>query len=271
MNKVDGVILDWAGTTVDFGCFAPVEAFLQIFQEAGVAATMAEARKPMGMLKRDHIRAMLEMERLQEAWRQVKGRASTEEDVERLYERFEPLLLASLEQYAQPLPEVVESVNLLRQSGIRIGSTTGYTDLMMDVVAAEAEKQGYAPDFRITPDATQSYGRPYPYMIFRNIEALRLKAVWTTVKVGDTIADIREGVHAGVWSVGVMVGSSQLGLSYEQYHELADKEKSVALASVEEAFKAAGADFVIPTLGELPALIEHINEKIAQGKRPYGE
>lgn len=270
MNKVDGVILDWAGTTVDFGCFAPVEAFLQIFQEAGVAATMAEARKPMGMLKRDHIRAMLEMERLQEAWRQVKGRASTEEDVERLYERFEPLLLASLEQYAQPLPEVVESVNLLRQSGIRIGSTTGYTDLMMDVVAAEAEKQGYAPDFRITPDATQSYGRPYPYMIFRNIEALRLKAVWTTVKVGDTIADIREGVHAGVWSVGVMVGSSQLGLSYEQYHELADKEKSVALASVEEAFKAAGADFVIPTLGELPALLDHINEKIAQGERPYG-
>nr|WP_320146976.1 phosphonoacetaldehyde hydrolase [uncultured Anaeromusa sp.] len=271
MHKVDGVILDWAGTTVDFGCFAPVEAFLQIFKEVGVEATMAEARKPMGLLKRDHIRAMLAMERLQAAWRQVKRRVSTEQDVDSLYERFEPLLLASLEQYAQPLPEVVESVSLLRKAGIRIGSTTGYTDLMMDVVAAGAEKQGYAPDFWITPDSTQSYGRPYPYMIFRNIEALRLTATWTTIKVGDTIADIREGIHAGVWSVGVMVGSSQLGLSYAQYQGLQEKEKSMALAAVAQEFKEAGADFVIPTLGELPTLIEHINGEIAQGKRPYGQ
>ena len=29
MKKIEGVIFDWAGTTVDFGCFAPVNAFVK--------------------------------------------------------------------------------------------------------------------------------------------------------------------------------------------------------------------------------------------------
>jgi len=52
MNRIEGVILDWAGTAVDFGCFAPVHAFVEIFKAAGIAVTMDEARAPMGMLKK---------------------------------------------------------------------------------------------------------------------------------------------------------------------------------------------------------------------------
>lgn len=60
MNKqIEAVIFDWVGTTVDFGCFAPVQVFVQIFEQAGVPVTIEEARKPMGMLKIDHIRTML--------------------------------------------------------------------------------------------------------------------------------------------------------------------------------------------------------------------
>ena len=48
------VIFDWAGTTVDYGCFAPVNAFALAFQKFGVTPTVEEIRAPMGMLKRDH-------------------------------------------------------------------------------------------------------------------------------------------------------------------------------------------------------------------------
>ena len=27
--RFDGIIFDWAGTTVDYGCFAPVKAFIE--------------------------------------------------------------------------------------------------------------------------------------------------------------------------------------------------------------------------------------------------
>ena len=57
------VVMDWAGTTVDYGCFAPVHAFAKAFEEVGITPTMQEIREPMGLLKMDHIRAMLSMKR----------------------------------------------------------------------------------------------------------------------------------------------------------------------------------------------------------------
>ena len=69
-------------------------------------------------------------------------------------------------------------------------------------------QQGYAPDFWISPDGVGGRGRPYPYMIFANMQALGLTAVGNVVKVGDTISDIKEGVNAGVWTAGVIEGSS---------------------------------------------------------------
>ena len=79
--KFDGIIFDWAGTTVDYGCFAPVKAFLDAFEAHGITPTLEEVRKPMGMLKIDHVRAMLSMERISEMWVQIHGRKWTEADV----------------------------------------------------------------------------------------------------------------------------------------------------------------------------------------------
>ena len=60
MSRIEAVIFDWAGTTVDYGCFAPVQVFIEVFRHVGIEPTMDEVRAPMGMLKRDHIKTMLE-------------------------------------------------------------------------------------------------------------------------------------------------------------------------------------------------------------------
>ena len=67
------VIFDWAGTTVDYGCFAPVNAFALAFQKFGVTPTVEEIRAPMGMLKRDHIRTMLAMPAIRQQWEEKQG------------------------------------------------------------------------------------------------------------------------------------------------------------------------------------------------------
>ena len=59
MKKIECVIMDWAGTAVDYGCFAPVAAFLKAFAEKGLTVTMEEARGPMGMTKIDHILSLI--------------------------------------------------------------------------------------------------------------------------------------------------------------------------------------------------------------------
>ena len=36
MKKIEAVIFDWAGTTVDYGSFAPVVAFAKAFEKFGI-------------------------------------------------------------------------------------------------------------------------------------------------------------------------------------------------------------------------------------------
>lgn len=268
MNKVEGVIFDWAGTTVDFGCFAPVNVFIDIFKEANIEVTMAEAREPMGMLKIDHIRAMLSMPRISAAWEEQYGRPFNEQDVNNLYAAFEPGLMASLTDYTTPIQGVTNTIEVLRSAGLKIGSTTGYTNTMMDVVVPNAAAKGYSPDVYVTADETGSIGRPYPYMIYRNMELLKLSASWKVVKVGDTTSDIKEAVNAGVWAVGVIIGSSEMGLTEAEFNGLSASEKEAIITQTERTFIATGADFTILTLEELPQLITKINELIAEGKRP---
>ena len=56
---VKAVVFDWAGTVIDFGCMAPVEALIDVFAAEGLAITAAEARADMGRAKLDHLRALL--------------------------------------------------------------------------------------------------------------------------------------------------------------------------------------------------------------------
>lgn len=268
MNKIEGIILDWAGTAVDFGCFAPVNVFIDIFKNAGIEVTMEEARAPMGMLKIDHIRTMLSMPRVSALWEEKYNRPFTEQDVKDLYAVFEPALMASLSEYTDPIPGVIETIDVLRAEGIKIGSTTGYTSTMMEVVVSNARKKGYGPDLIVTPDDTHSYGRPYPYMISRNVEQLKLSAFWRVVKVGDTVSDVKEGVNAGVWTVGVVIGSSEMGYSQHDYNQLPEADKEAAILKTKMTFMQHGADFTINTMSELPMLIEEINVMLVQGKRP---
>ena len=163
MGKLKLVVLDWAGTTVDYGCFAPVSAFDKAFRAFGVQPTMDEIRAPMGMLKRDHINTrssgtMLQMESVAVQWQAQAGKAAAEADVEAIYRVFEEKLMESLSDYAGPKPGVADAVAQLREMGLKIGSTTGYTDSMMAVVVPEAARQGYAPDYWCSPDSVNGFG-----------------------------------------------------------------------------------------------------------------
>ncbi|MDI9470043.1 MAG: phosphonoacetaldehyde hydrolase [Bacillota bacterium] len=265
MTKISAVIFDWAGTTVDYGSFAPIDAFMKAFKRHGIEPTLDEVRQPMGLAKREHVRSMLATQRLSLEWLRIHGRAFSEEDVEAIYRESERQLLALLPRYAEPKPHVVETIQELRAGGIKIGSTTGYTAQMMEIVLPEAARAGYSPDACFTPDATEQLGRPWPFMIFANMKKLRILSVAEVLKVGDTIADIKEGQNAGVVTVGVLEGSSLMGLTEEEYQALSPSERDEARAGVRALYQAHGADHVINNMSELPALIRKLEAAPAGG------
>lgn len=254
--KYDGIIFDWAGTTVDYGCFAPVKAFIEAFEQFGITPTLEEVRKPMGMLKIDHIRTMFSMERISGEWKKKQGRDWTEEDVEEVYRLSESKILEIVKNYAEPKPYVTETVKQLRTMGLKIGSTTGYTDEMMAQVVPMAKEQGYEPDCWFSPDSTGKKGRPYPYMVFRNMEELGLMDATRVLKVGDTVADIKEGKHAGAVTVGIIEGSSIMGLTCEEYEALSPEQREAEDKRTENTYREAGADYVIRDIRGILDLIK---------------
>lgn len=261
MKKIECIILDWAGTAVDYGCFAPVAAFIECFNEIGVPVTAAETRAYMGLTKVEEIRALFGLPRVKAAFREKYGREYDETDVQGRYEAFQRVLMASLADYAEPIPGVVETVEALRAKGIRIGSTTGYTEEMMDIVIPEAAKAGYRVDNCVTSDHLPA-GRPYPYMVYQNMIDLAIPSVDCVLKYGDTIADIREGVNAKVWTVGVIMGSNELALTREEADALPSEELEARKAGVRRRMLEAGAHYVVNDITELPEVIETINRKM---------
>ena len=139
MKEIKCVIMDWAGTAVDYGCFAPLNAFLKVFaEEKRIDITYRQAREPMGLLKIDHIKAILNMPDVSEKFRALYKRDWNMDDVNQMYANFEKHLFASLSDFTTPIPGVLDTIALLREQGIKFGSTTGYTARMMDIVRPEA-------------------------------------------------------------------------------------------------------------------------------------
>ena len=99
MKKIECIIMDWAGTAVDYGCFAPVAAFMEAFAEKGLVIDVVQTRKPMGLPKIQHIRELLSMPEVNGQFVARYQRAWTEEDVVELNRLFEKHLFASLENY----------------------------------------------------------------------------------------------------------------------------------------------------------------------------
>ncbi|TCP31549.1 phosphonoacetaldehyde hydrolase [Scopulibacillus darangshiensis] len=263
LKYVKGVFLDWAGTVVDYGCFSPLDVFIEIFKKRGIDVTQEEARKPMGLLKWDHIQEMCKMERIANLWKEKFGRLPEKKDVDSLYADFEPMLFSILPNYSMTIPGAVEMAKSLRAMGLKIGSTTGFTRKMMDIVAPAAEKQGYAPDSIVTADEMPA-GRPYPWMIFQNAINLGIYPLQHAIKIGDSISDIKEGLNAGAWTVGVIKGSNELGMTEEEVKQcdpdvLADKVEAVG-----KRFKKAGAHYVIESIGDIVELVPKIDLRISQ-------
>lgn len=266
-GPVRAVVLDWAGTAVDYGCRGPAAVFVEAFARFGVAVTFAEARRFMGLAKKEHLRRMCALPEVTARWAAAHARTPGEEAVEALYAATEPLMVAAVVRHAEPVPGLLSAVAAWRARGIKIGTTTGYSRPMLEALAPAARKWGYAPDAAVCSSDVAA-GRPYPWMCYRNAILLEVYPLEAMVKIGDTVSDIEEGLNAGMWTIGVTRSGNELGLSREEVAALPAGELARRLAAIAARFREAGAHYVAEDIGACPPLIEAIGERLARGEQP---
>jgi phosphonoacetaldehyde hydrolase len=247
---------------VDFGSLAPARTLQRLFSRLDISLTEQETRHGMGLPKKEHIRGILSLPAVRDAWQQLHGHIPTDAHVNDIYAEFIPLQFSCLEEYSSVIPGVAEIVNGFRKRGLKIGSTTGYTRAMLDLVMKKSASEGYIPDCSLTPEEVGA-GRPHPFMMYECAVRLQVSPLSAIAKVGDTPADVHEGLNAGAWSIGVAGTGNAVGLSLDEFQALPAAEKESRLTKARTELKDAGAHYVVDALDEIHAVLDDIDSRLS--------
>jgi len=266
-GKLKAVIVDWAGTVVDFGSLAPAAVFVEVFRRQGVELTIDEARGPMGMHKRTHIQVLTELDSVRARWKAKHHRLPTDADVDAMYKEFIPLQLESLADYSALIPGTKETAAALRKRGMKIGSTTGYNAEMVAINQRDAKKQGFEPDCTISASDVP-LGRPSPFMAQLAMIKLGVWPVEACVKIDDTRPGIDEGLNAGMWTIGVAVSGNEVGLSLKDWEKLSAAEQARLRDGASSRLYQSGAHYVVDSIADILPCLDDIEARLARGERP---
>ena len=264
-GPIEAVLLDWAGTTMDFGCMAPAVVFMEVFKRKKVPITIEEARAPMGAHKRVHIQRISELDSVRQRWQAAHGRPPNDDDVSAMFAEFVPLQLECLSKYSTLIPGTLEAIAALRARGIKIGSTTGYLTEMMQINQKDAKRQGYEPDATVCASDVPA-GRPFPHMCLQNVIKLGVSTVQACVKIDDTVPGVEEGLNAGMWTIGLAVSGNEVGMMLEDWRALPAAEQKVKRERAYARMQQCGAHYTVDTIADIMPCIDDIQARIRRGE-----
>lgn len=268
-SPLQALILDWAGTVVDFGSFAPTQIFVDAFKDAfDFDLTLEEARRPMGLGKRQHIEALARDADIDARWQARFGHPMQATDIEHIYETFIPLQIERVGAHSELIPGALEALANARERGLRIGSTTGYPRAVMQRLTVLAAALGYEPDCLVCADDLEAGARPGPWMALECVQQLKANAVWRCVKVDDTGPGLEEGRNAGMWTIGVVLSGSPTGWTCDEFLKSTEQQRQDMRHKVEPALLKSGAHLVIDTIADLGSALDQIELWISEGRRP---
>ena len=266
LSPLQAVIFDWAGTLVDFGSLAPTQIFVEAFATFGIQITLAQARGPMGLSKWDHIQQLLQEPCIRQQWQAHFGHAPGNADVDAIYARFMPLQIAKVAEFSAPIAGAVQTLQWLRAQGLKVGSCSGYPREVLDQLLPQAHAAGVAPDHVVAGDDLSVGARPGPWMALANVLALGITDVRACVKVDDTVPGIAEGRNAGMWTVGLSLSGNEVGYSAEELTQAPASEVAAKVTAAETKLQQAGADYVVHSVADLPAVLQAIALRMRAGR-----
>lgn len=267
--RIKGAVLDFSGTIVDSGVLAPTYAFQEVFSRADVPVSIKDIRRYMGHHKKVHIQNILNIPEVRNRWKKVHNQYPTDDDVDNLYKNFTPCLLEILPHYCQVIPEAKNAIHIMKNKyHMQIGTTTGFTRVMVDTVLKHMEDIGL--DFTVASDEVIC-PRPAYDGCNMNRQMMNIENPAEMIKVGDTSLDMLEGYESYMWTIGLSKYSNLMGMSALSVEEF-KKEDSMGywkkIIDIEKIFKECGAHYVAEDMSELPQIIDDINKKLICGITP---
>ena len=178
-----------------------------------------------------------------------------------------------LGNYTTLIPGCAHAVDTLKQTfGLKIGTTTGFTRAMMDILIDAAARQGYSPDSNVAgDDVVNGLGfRPSPFMLYQNLFNLGgIFPIYSVIKIDDTNSGIAEGLNAGCWTVGVYGWSNYTDVdSMEEWDAMSEQEQKQKRMKSKDKLIESGAHYVVESIVDIPQVVEMVNQRLEMGESP---
>ncbi len=196
-SSIQLAVVDMAGTTV-----ADDGLVLAAFDAAATAAGLAESGA-----ERDEARRYVIDTMGQSKISVFRALFGTEELAQHANAEFERTYSALIDEgKAAPIDGAAQAITRLREAGIRVALSTGFSGTTQEKLLAALGWQSLA-DLVIAPgDGVR--GRPYPDLILTALMRLGVDSVVNVAVLGDTSSDVESALRAGASiAAGTLTGA----------------------------------------------------------------
>ncbi|MDJ0436812.1 phosphonatase-like hydrolase [Rhodococcus qingshengii] len=224
MSPITLAVLDMAGTTVaDDGLV--LRAFAAAAEAGGLPAEGPEADAA-----RQYVLDTMGQSKIV-VFRAIFG---DEDRAQAANAAFETTYDSLIDQgLAEPIPGAEKAITTLREAGIKVAMTTGFSRSTQDKLLVALGWETLA-DLTLSP-AEAGRGRPYPDLILTALLKLSIDDVHQIAVLGDTSNDVLSGIRSGASIVaGTLTGA----------HD-------------EQQLRDAGATHIVPSVKEFAELLTH--------------
>jgi phosphonatase-like hydrolase len=194
------VVSDFAGTVMqDDG--AVLNAYRYALDKHGIAYTDAELAARRGANKSAVFSDLAARSHAADAAPGI-ARLALDDFEARLVEEYSGGPVAEV-------PGAERAIRTLQGAGIKVGLTSGFDRDLVDLLLRRLRWEALF-DTSVAADEVRA-GRPAPFLIFRCMTDLDVRAVNRVAVVGDTPLDLEAGSNAGArWVIGVLSGAHGL-------------------------------------------------------------
>ncbi len=140
---IEAIVLDWAGTTVDYGSRAPIIAFKNAFAHFGIDLSEETIRQDVGLDKLTHVRQILQIPEIANSWETRQPTIPLTKATAEIYAQFQIEINKVLAETAQLKPGMTDLIKFANTHHIQLATTTGYTQVMLNQILPLAAQQGY--------------------------------------------------------------------------------------------------------------------------------
>lgn len=166
------------------------------------------------------------------------------------------------------IPYSARVVEELRDEyNMKIGCTTNLNKQNVDLLINTCKKNGLYFNSVVSSDQELNKSKDSPFILYKNLYLQGIYPIHNVVKVGSTIEEVKEGINAGCWSVGIAKFSKHTGINNPK-EWLTECEYNRKIHNSKKILLNEGAHYVCESIKELPEVIEHINYRLKCGDRP---